>query len=279
MLKIIAKVGDPASAMVAGAVENLTEEETLVDAVFCTVGFNHLDIFGTYYILDTSNELGQSFSVKSSEEATTILQINSEGLRELHSEYLTNHKLERYVHEVEIAFTDGKLPDVKKFKNTSSVKMVKDITPEVTEVIFENFGKEVIAKIAGKNMWFVHSVSIEGLNDAVGENADRKDLKVNLKESLESEVQASMGTANFRSKEEVRVNVKTHFDNCKYLEQFNIPAKESVRNFQVFYEYNYVMSISYKICKIYPDLKNCNSFAFLDTNFGDVLKSFWLGIS
>ena len=90
MLKIIAKVGDPASAMVAGVFENLTEEETLVDAVFCTVGFNHLDIFGTYYILDTSNELGQSFSVKSSEEATTILQINGEGLRELHSKYLTN---------------------------------------------------------------------------------------------------------------------------------------------------------------------------------------------
>ena len=85
------------------------------------------------------------------------------------------HKLERYVHEVEIAFTDGKLPDVKKFKTTSSVKMVKDITPEVTEVIFENFGKEVIAKIAGKNMWFVHNVSIEGLNNAFGENADRKD--------------------------------------------------------------------------------------------------------
>ena len=75
--------------MVAGVLENLTEEEILVDAVFCTVGFNHLDIFGTYYILDTSND-GQNLSVKSSEEATTILQINDEGLRELHSEYLTN---------------------------------------------------------------------------------------------------------------------------------------------------------------------------------------------
>ena len=75
--------------MLAKLFENLTEEEILVDAVFCTVGFNHLDIFGTYYILDTSND-GQNFSVKSSEEATTILQINDEGLRELHSEYLTN---------------------------------------------------------------------------------------------------------------------------------------------------------------------------------------------
>ena len=140
------------------------------------------------------------------------------------------------MHEVEIAFTDGELPDVKKFKRTSNVETVQDITPEVTEVTFENFGKEVIAKIAGKNMWFVHNVSIEGLNNAVGLNADRKDLEVNLKESSESEVQASMGAANFRIKDEVHVNVKTHFDDSKYLEQFKVPAKESVRNFQVFYE-------------------------------------------
>ena len=140
------------------------------------------------------------------------------------------------MHEVEIAFTDGELPDVKKFKRTSNVETVQDITPEVMEVIFENFGQEVIAKIGGTNMWFVHNVSIEVLNNAVGKNADRKDLIVNLKESSESEVQASMGTANFRREDEVRVNVKTHFDNSKYLEQFKVPAKESVRNFQVFYE-------------------------------------------
>ena len=52
-------------------------------------GFDHLDLFGTYYILDTSKK-GRKYSVKSSEEATTILQINDEGLRNLRSQYLIN---------------------------------------------------------------------------------------------------------------------------------------------------------------------------------------------
>ena len=132
------------------------------------------------------------------------------------------HKLERYVHEVEIAFID-ELPDIRKFKTTSSVAMVHDITPKVTEVIFENIGEVVIAKIAGSCMWFVHNVSIRGLV-----HADGKELKVNLMKSSESEVQTRMPKANFRSKDEVRVNVKTHFDNSKYLQQFKVRAKESV---------------------------------------------------
>ena len=138
--------------------------------------------------------------------------------------------MERYVHEVELALVD-ELPDIKKYKTTSSVEMVQDITPKVTQVMFENIGEVVIAKIAGSCMWFVHNVSIKGIN-----NADGKNLKVNIMKSSESEVQTRMPKANFRNKEEVRVNVKTHFNNSKYLEKFKVPAKKSVCNFQVFYQ-------------------------------------------
>ena len=134
------------------------------------------------------------------------------------------------MHEVELALID-ELPDIKKYKTTSSVEMVQDITPKVTQVMFENIGEVVIAKIAGSCMWFVHNVSIEGIN-----NADEKNLKVNIMKSSESEVQTRMPKANFCNAEEVLVNVKTHFNNSKYLKQFKVLAKKSVCNFQAFYQ-------------------------------------------
>ncbi len=112
---------------------------------------------------------------------------------------------------------------MKKFKSTSSIEVVHDITPTITEVLFENIGEEVVAKIYGSSMWFVYNVSIKGLTKGNGE-----DLKVDLLKSTESEVQTRMGVANIRNKDSVSVRVKTHFQNPKYLKAFPVKAKETV---------------------------------------------------
>ena len=59
------------------------------------LGFKHLDIFGTYYILDTSKKEAK-YSVLSAEEATYALTIKeNENLRHLQSNYLINVSIER----------------------------------------------------------------------------------------------------------------------------------------------------------------------------------------
>jgi hypothetical protein len=101
--------------------------------------------------------------------------------------------------------------------------IVGDITPKVTQVLFENIGEEVVAKIYGSSMWFVYNVSIEGVI-----NGNGKDLKVDVTKSSECEVQTTMRETKIRNEDTVRVRVKTHFQNSKYLETFKVPAKESV---------------------------------------------------
>ena len=125
-----------------------------------------------------------------------------------------------------------------KFRSASSIAVVHDITPKITKVLFENIGEEVVAKIEGSSMWFVHNVSIDGLI-----NSNGKDLKVDLLKSTESEVQTRMGVANIRNKDSVCVRVKTHFQNSKYLQAFRVPAKESVRIFLIFIN-NYICVIN-----------------------------------
>jgi hypothetical protein len=136
------------------------------------------------------------------------------------------HKFERYVHEVEIALV-GELPILKEFESTSSVAMAQDITPKITQVLFENIGREVVAKIAGSNMWFVHNVSIGGIIDATGKDL-KVDVKVNVKKSSECEVQTILPKTYVRTKDNVRVTAKTHFENSKHLQLFKVSAKESV---------------------------------------------------
>lgn len=102
------------------------------------------------------------------------------------------------------------------------MEIASDITPKVTEVRFENIGKEVVAKIAGSSMWFVYNVSIEGVN------GNGKDLQVDVMKSSEFEVQARMREARLEHKNQVRVRVKTHFGNSKYLEAREVPAETTV---------------------------------------------------
>ena len=103
------------------------------------------------------------------------------------------------------------------------------ITPEITEVLFENIGEEVVAKIYGSSMWFVYNVSISGVNrDQI------KDLKVDVMKSSENEVQTRMIEKRIRFKGEVCVRVKTHFKNPKYLQKTKVPADTTVSNMCLF---------------------------------------------
>ena len=53
------------------------------------VGRDQMDIFGNYFMIDTSKR-GQKYSIKPAEEAAEFLRVsNSESLREIRSQYLT----------------------------------------------------------------------------------------------------------------------------------------------------------------------------------------------
>lgn len=105
------------------------------------------------------------------------------------------------------------------------MKAADKSTPKITEVRFENIGKQVIAKIAGSGMWFVYDVSIDGVN------GDGKNLRVDVKQSSESEVETRMRESNIVHEEQVRVRVKTHFQNSKYLKPVPVSAKTTVCSF------------------------------------------------
>ena len=74
-------------------------------------------------------------------------------------------------------------------------------------------------------MWFVYNVSIDGVN------SNGKNLKVDVKQSSESEVETRMRGSNIVHQEQVRVRVKTHFQNSKYLQSVTVPAKTTVCSF------------------------------------------------
>ena len=105
------------------------------------------------------------------------------------------------------------------------MKAADKSTPKITEVRFENIGEQVIAKIAGSDMWFVYNVSIDV------ENSNGKNLKVDVKQSSESEVETRMRGSNIVHQEQVRVRVRTHFQNSKYLQSVTVPAKTTVCSF------------------------------------------------
>ena len=129
--------------------------------------------------------------------------------------------MERYAHEVQLAFPK-ELPDLKKFKSRQNTIIMDDITPKITEVRFENIGEEVIAKIYGKGMWFVYNVSIDGVK------YDGDDLTVDITKSTDCEVQTKMREKHLNYNGEVRVRVKTHFHNSKYLPQTKVAADTTV---------------------------------------------------
>lgn len=112
--------------------------------------------------------------------------------------------------------------------------------PKITEVRFENIGEQVIAKITGSSMWFVYNVSIDGVN------GNGKNLKVDVKQSSESEVETRMRESNIVHDEQVNVRVKTHFQNSKCLQSVTVPAKTTVCIFCSILVYISVISISEK---------------------------------
>jgi hypothetical protein len=125
---------------------------------------------------------------------------------------------------VESVFTP-ELRNIGKNKPLCSVAVADDITPKVTHVLFESIGEEVVAKINGSSMWFVHNVSIKGI---LNEDGDERILNVDVMKSTECEVQTRMPDSIIRHEEEVSVNVRTHFENSKYLKAAKVPAEENV---------------------------------------------------
>ena len=64
--------------------------KTYSDVVQHVVGFHHLEIFGMYFVLDTSKE-GQKYSVLTAEQATEYMKIKDvENLRTLGCQLLIN---------------------------------------------------------------------------------------------------------------------------------------------------------------------------------------------
>ena len=68
----------------------LLDNKDIPDVLRYVVGFDQLDLFGMYYILDNS-KAGQKYSILTAEEAATVLTIGDYNtLRDMLSQYLIN---------------------------------------------------------------------------------------------------------------------------------------------------------------------------------------------
>ena len=101
--------------------------------------------------------------------------------------------------------------------------VTNDITPKITGVLFVSIGDEIVAKICGSSMWFVHHVSIKDER-----SGDVKFLDVDVLKSTGREVQAGIQRAKLCFGEKVSVRVKTHFHNPNYLKSTTVSAEENV---------------------------------------------------
>ena len=132
--------------------------------------------------------------------------------------------MHRYVHEVELAFVRGQLPDLACYKLASNSTIgANEIIPKISGVHFENIGEEVIIKVSGNDMWFVHQMSVTKVD------FDGKNLPVDFVRSSGSQVQTRIKKKTIIYDENVCVRMKTHFENSKYLKSFTVPAKTTVR--------------------------------------------------
>ena len=115
----------------------------------------------------------------------------------------------------------------------NETKKPDDIFPLVGNVQFESFGGEVIAKVCGKNMSFVHEVIFRGLeplsdrDDPDASLEDGKSFPVDISKNMESVVEINMGPTHL-SCSEVNVRVKMHFQDSKYLEAKDVEAYTTV---------------------------------------------------
>ena len=131
----------------------------------------------------------------------------------------------------------------------------KDILPDIDKVHFETFGDDVVAKVNGKNMWFVHEVTFRGLKPLLGgqkkvslkktkakakavncyavdistTSAEGESFAVDISKNTESVVEINMGSIH-TSSDTVNVRVKTHFQDSRYLKPQDVPARNTVRN-------------------------------------------------
>ncbi|XP_046841073.1 uncharacterized protein LOC124435167 [Xenia sp. Carnegie-2017] len=130
------------------------------------------------------------------------------------------HSLKRYVHEVELAFVRDQLPDLACYKRTSNNTIdANEIIPKISVVHFENIREEVIIKVSGNDMWFVHQTSVTTVD------FDGKNLPVDFVRSTGSQVQTRIKKKSITYEENVCVRMKTHFEKSKYLESFTALAK------------------------------------------------------
>ena len=114
----------------------------------------------------------------------------------------------------------------------------KDILPDIDKVHFETFGDEVVAKVNGQNMWFVHEVTFRGLKPLLGgqkkvslKKTKAKAVKcyaVDISKNTESVVEINMGSIHISS-DTVNVKVKMHFQDSRYLKPKDVPARNTVR--------------------------------------------------
>ena len=115
-------------------------------------------------------------------------------------------------------------------------KKPKDILPVIEGVQFENFGGEVVAKVNGKDMWFVYEVTIHGvepLSDDHGKKSSKTKatavkFPVDISKSTESIVEINMGRAHLAYVDTVNVRPKMHFQDPKYMKGRDVPGRTTV---------------------------------------------------
>ncbi|XP_046841094.1 uncharacterized protein LOC124435191 [Xenia sp. Carnegie-2017] len=94
-------------------------------------------------------------------------------------------------------------------------------SPKVSTVHFEHIGEDVAVKVSGNDMWFVYELSI------YCEQFCCENMLVDVIKSSGSDVQTRIKEKNVHYEEEVRVQVKTHFENSKYLPSFDHVAAKT----------------------------------------------------
>ena len=112
-----------------------------------------------------------------------------------------------------------------------------DIFPDIRAVQLENIGGEMIAKVDGTNLWFVHEVKICGIEPMPDDqqatspkttSAKGESFAVDISKNTESLVVINMGSKHIRHEGVVNARVKMHFQDSRYIQAKDIPARTMV---------------------------------------------------
>lgn len=127
-----------------------------------------------------------------------------------------------------------------------------DIFPDVRAVQLENIGGEMIAKVDGTNLWFVHEVKICGIEPMPDgqqttlpktTSAEGESFAVDISKNTESLVVINMGTKHIRHEGVVNARVKMHFQDSRYIEAKDIQARTMVYQTSFYILYLNLLSI------------------------------------